>query len=261
MRAMIFRPMAIRVESVFGHLSVQGQPEPGWRKYGLPPGGCFEPEVLARLNELVGNHPGALGLELAFGRVELVCKHPGWVAFGPNGTGKLDGVKLLNGYPYKFSEGARLEVAAPARCYLALSGGIVAKNGEAEGAGRELQVGPQTGTPLSERAIFPEPHLIFRAIPGRPEFGWIFEEELIVSPQSSRAGIRLRGGEHRHDLELPSQPATFGTVQVTPGGDVIILGPDGPTLGGYPQAATVVSHDLGTLAQLKPGDRIKLRQS
>jgi allophanate hydrolase len=35
--------------------------------------------------------------------------------------------------------------------------------------------------------------------------------------------------------------------------------PDGPTVGGYPKIAVVVSGDLGRLAQLRPGDRPILR--
>jgi allophanate hydrolase subunit 2 len=64
----------------------------------------------------------------------------------------------------------------------------------------------------------------------------------------------------RHEIELPSEPSTPGTIQVTPGGDPIILGPDGPTIGGYPKIGFVVQADLGRGGQLRPGDPVRLEE-
>lgn len=79
-----------------------------------------------------------------------------------------------------------------------------------------------------------------------------------VSPVSSRVGMRLTGpnlglaadGEHR------SQPVICGTIQAPGGGELIILGPDGPTTGGYPVVGVVADHDLSRLGQLRPGEPI-----
>jgi allophanate hydrolase subunit 2 len=102
--------------------------------------------------------------------------------------------------------------------------------------------------------------LELKAMGGDPAFGWVFEREFEVSPRSDRVGVRLVGGSIRHELELPSRPATIGTVQVTPSGELIVFGPDGPTIGGYPQAATLVSASLPDVARLRPGDRVRLRR-
>jgi allophanate hydrolase subunit 2 len=44
-----------------------------------------------------------------------------------------------------------------------------------------------------------------------------------------------------------------GSIQVPPDGQPIVMLADGPTTGGYPKVATVVSADLPRLAQLLPG--------
>jgi allophanate hydrolase subunit 2 len=59
-------------------------------------------------------------------------------------------------------------------------------------------------------------------------------------------------------LELPSEPAVFGAIQVTPNGTPIILGPDGPTIGGYPKPYVVCQADLPKLAHLRTGQSVPL---
>ncbi len=55
-----------------------------------------------------------------------------------------------------------------------------------------------------------------------------------------------------------SEPSTHGTIQVTPDNQLLIHGPDGPTLGGYPKIGTIIEADLPSLAQLRPGQQIEL---
>lgn len=108
---------------------------------------------------------------------------------------------------------------------------------------------------------------------GAPEF---FTEQDIqaffaaswqVHYNSSRTGIRLigpkpswarsDGGEAgMHPSNIHDNAYAFGTVDFT--GDMpVILGPDGPSLGGFVCPATVISDDLWKLGQLKAGDQIK----
>jgi allophanate hydrolase subunit 2 len=47
-------------------------------------------------------------------------------------------------------------------------------------------------------------------------------------------------------------------VQLTPGGEPIVLMADAPTVGGYPKPAVVCAADLGRLAQHAPGDPVRL---
>jgi allophanate hydrolase subunit 2 len=49
-----------------------------------------------------------------------------------------------------------------------------------------------------------------------------------------------------------------GAVQLPPGGEPIVLGPDHTTLGGYPVPVVVIAADHGLLGQCAPGTAIRL---
>lgn len=94
-----------------------------------------------------------------------------------------------------------------------------------------------------------------------------FEHQWEVHYNSSRTGIRLigpkpewarkDGGEAGlHPSNIHDNAYAFGTVDFT--GDMpVILGPDGPSLGGFVCPATVIQADLWKLGQLRAGDRIR----
>lgn len=88
-----------------------------------------------------------------------------------------------------------------------------------------------------------------------------------VHYNSSRTGVRLigpkpdwardSGGEAgMHPSNIHDNAYAIGTVDFT--GDMpVILGPDGPSLGGFVCPATVIAADLWKLGQLKAGDKIQ----
>ena len=94
-----------------------------------------------------------------------------------------------------------------------------------------------------------------------------FTEEWEVHYNSDRTGIRLLGPKPEwartdggeaglHPSNLHDNPYAVGAVDFT--GDIpVILGPDGPSLGGFVCPTTVASADLWKLGQLKPGDKIR----
>jgi len=94
-----------------------------------------------------------------------------------------------------------------------------------------------------------------------------FASEWEVHYNSSRTGVRLigpkpdwarsDGGEAgMHPSNIHDNAYAVGTVDFT--GDMpVILGPDGPSLGGFVCPVTVISADLWKLGQLKAGDRIR----
>jgi urea carboxylase len=87
---------------------------------------------------------------------------------------------------------------------------------------------------------------------------------------SARTGIRLIGPAPRwsrsdggeaglHPSNIHDNAYAIGTVDFT--GDMpILLGPDGPSLGGFVCPVTVVQADLWKLGQLRPGDTLKFRR-
>lgn len=80
-----------------------------------------------------------------------------------------------------------------------------------------------------------------------------------VAADSNRIGYRLEGPaiELEKPLEILSRAVAFGSIQVPPGGQPIVLMADRQTTGGYPMIADVAGVDLHLLAQLKPGDRLR----
>ena len=73
---------------------------------------------------------------------------------------------------------------------------------------------------------------------------------------ADRVGCRLEGEPLRHagPSEILSDGMVPGSIQVPPDGQPIVMLADGPTTGGYPKIATVLSADLPLLAQLVPGE-------
>jgi len=108
---------------------------------------------------------------------------------------------------------------------------------------------------------------------GAPDFftdedvATFFNSEWTVHYNSSRTGIRLigpkpqwareSGGEAgMHPSNIHDNAYAIGAIDFT--GDMpVILGPDGPSLGGFVCPATVISADLWKLGQLKAGDKIR----
>jgi allophanate hydrolase len=77
-----------------------------------------------------------------------------------------------------------------------------------------------------------------------------------VGSTSDRVAGRLEGEALRHlgPAEILSDGMVPGSIQVPPDGKPIVMTADGPTTGGYPKIATVVTADLPLLAQLVPGE-------
>jgi antagonist of KipI len=83
-----------------------------------------------------------------------------------------------------------------------------------------------------------------------------------VGAASDRMGYRLAGvaleGVGRGDIA--SEAVTFGTIQLPPDGQPIVLMADRQTIGGYPRLGEVASADLPWLAQLQPGDALRFER-
>lgn len=94
-----------------------------------------------------------------------------------------------------------------------------------------------------------------------------FSTDYEVHYNSSRTGVRLigpkpewardDGGEAGlHPSNIHDNAYAIGAIDFT--GDMpIILGPDGPSLGGFVCPATIVQADIWKIGQLKPGDRVR----
>lgn len=82
------------------------------------------------------------------------------------------------------------------------------------------------------------------------------ESNFTVHPSSDRMGYLLKGADVDmvQKFDLISSAVSFGTVQLLPNGQLVILMADHQTTGGYPRLAHVVSAHLPKLAQLRTSD-------
>ncbi|MBT62092.1 MAG: urea carboxylase [Puniceicoccaceae bacterium] len=110
---------------------------------------------------------------------------------------------------------------------------------------------------------------------GAPEFftpkdiETFFENEWEVHYNSARTGVRLigpkpewartDGGEAGlHPSNIHDNAYAIGAIDFT--GDMpVILGPDGPSLGGFVCPATIIQSERWKMGQLKPGDKVRFR--
>jgi urea carboxylase len=124
---------------------------------------------------------------------------------------------------------------------------------------------PELGNQVELRVIY-GPH-------GAPDFFTeadieeFFAIQWEVHYNSSRTGVRLNGPKPQwarkdggeaglHPSNIHDNAYAFGTVDFT--GDMpVILGPDGPSLGGFVCPATVITADLWKLGQLRSGDKLR----
>lgn len=91
----------------------------------------------------------------------------------------------------------------------------------------------------------------------------LFGQAHKISNEASRMGYKLEtqlalNGENQ---EMISSAILPGTIQLTTGGQAIILLADAQTMGGYPRILRVIKEDMDTLAQMKSGDKIWLSLS
>ncbi|ACK51529.1 urea carboxylase [Methylocella silvestris BL2] len=110
---------------------------------------------------------------------------------------------------------------------------------------------------------------------GAPDFftdediGELFATDYEVHYNSARTGVRLIGPKPRfarpdggeaglHPSNIHDNAYAIGAVDFT--GDMpIILGPDGPSLGGFVCPVVIVKSDLWKMGQLRPGDKVRFR--
>ena len=154
------------------------------------------------------------------------------------------------------------------------------KTGDVLRIRRDGAVTPAAAAPLAEPdrpklereweiAVLYGPH-------GAPDFfldediETLFSTAYEVHYNSARTGVRLIGPKPKwarkdggeaglHPSNIHDNAYAVGTIDFT--GDMpIILGPDGPSLGGFVCPATLAKAELWKLGQLKPGDKVRFRR-
>ncbi|MEQ9094719.1 MAG: biotin-dependent carboxyltransferase family protein [Phycisphaerales bacterium] len=262
--------MSLRVVNVHGIATVQDLGRPGLAHQGVPIGGAADTLSLRVANLAAGNDPGDAAVELAMGELELEATKPCTVVVS-SGERPFEPVNL--------AVGKRVAVRPDdghCRAYLSVAGGIEVPRvlhsrstfrsaglggveGRALRAGDVLPIGLPGAScrniALHVRAMiaFSLQRRLLRIVTDGAE-ARLPEGLLRISPHGDRVGVRLtRAGGGPARTTGPSRGVLHGTIQAPSAGELVILGPDGPTTGGYATVGTVIAADLPAVGQFVPG--------
>jgi antagonist of KipI len=136
--------------------------------------------------------------------------------------------------------------------------------------GREMRFSLRLPVPLAVPKVedyrLSQPPWELRFLPG-PEYNLLTNEAkqklqnsiFRITKDANRMGYRLGGEalETIKDISLLSSAVTFGTIQLLPDGQLIVLMASHQTTGGYPNIGTVILIDLPALAQSGSGQLIR----
>ncbi len=271
--------------------TVQDLGRTGARSLSINPNGVMDVGAAKLVNAVIGNIDSAAVLEFHFPAPEIEFDVDTTIAIGgADFEARVDKDELQNWSSSFVRKGSVLRFAKPAsgqRAYLAVEGGLqidkwlgssstnlAARAGGCSGrkmtAGdriecstafddsASLQIG-QSIIPRYSRSptirIIAGSEFEFLTATGEITF---LREGFILTKDCDRMGYRL-SGRRLHLLDerqMVSAAVTFGTIQILPNGQLIILMADHQTSGGYPRIGNVISADLPLLAQCGPGDEI-----
>ena len=268
-----------------------------WRHQhlGINPGGVMDRFSASLANALLGKELNRPVIELHFPASQILFQKTCIVCItGGDFMAAIDDVLLPLHQPVIIKTGTMLKWKAlknGARCYLSLlndfqlekwmgSFSTNAKAGAGGFNGRKLETRDEL---IFDDLHLPEPDESFLPLPWKyndpliqsnevsvirgNEWDWLTgksKEEFLansfmISFASDRMGYRLQGEtlEQATREQLVSSAVSFGTVQLLPNGQLIILMADHQTTGGYPRIAHVTSADLPALAQKSPNNPIR----
>ncbi|KHK61563.1 biotin-dependent carboxyltransferase family protein [Pseudomonas frederiksbergensis] len=266
----------------------------GYQHIGVPVNGPMDALAQQLANLLVGNTLDRGTLEITLQGPTVRFDAGALIAItGADLGAKLNGESLQPNQAVRAKPGSVLEFGQRkfgARSYLAVAGGFTVekvlgsvstyRRGAYNGVlGRALVAGDRLGFASSfrnaprivlpaalTRSIEREAGVAIRVVPGGEWEAFtegarqnLLNSDYSISNDSERMGYRLQGAALTlvEPLELLSEAVTFGTVQVPPSGQPIVLMADRQTTGGYPRIANVISADLPLLAQRLPGEVVR----
>lgn len=271
------------------YTSVQDRGRFGGQRYGLGPAGAMDLIALAEANALVGQPVGGAAIEIGPLPAKFRAKG-GSIRIGITGAVRgmsLNGHDVANGETFLLAEGETLALRATKQgvfSYLAFEGGINAppvfgslsvhaRAGigspftRALLAGDTLEVGDATQRE-GEATLTPlvRPAGPIRVVLGPQDDHFtaasiadFLAAEWGISATSDRMGYRLEGPQltHAKGHNIISDGIAAGSVQVPGSGQPLVLLADRGTTGGYPKIATIISADLGRMAQTPAGSKVR----
>lgn len=269
--------------------TVQDLGRPGWARAGVGSSGAADRGSARLANRLVGNPEGAAVLEVTLGGLAARALRPLTVALtGATVPATVDGTPVGGCAPLELRPGAVLRLGTATsglRAYVGVRGGAdvppVLGSRSTDGlaglgpaplvAGVRLAVGPAPADPppVDVAPVRPRSSPPTLRLDLGPRADWFLpgptgrglDATFVVGQDSDRVALRLDGPPvAREDRgELPSEGLVRGAVQVPPDGRPVLFLADHPVTGGYPVLGVVREEDVDVAAQLRPGDRVRLR--
>ncbi len=207
------------------------------RRFGVPPGGPWHREAARFANTFIGNDEFAPVWEILEGTVEFQCVNGTCLAvIGTQGRVEAGGQELPLNSRFSLEQGTTLRVAGSLM--------YIADGSKTLGAAR-----------LAQTPIPPPPATLLYLPAAEP----IDLGTFMVERSSDRRGIRLSGASLTDSVDRISEPVAVGTIQRTPSGELILIGPDGPVIGGYSNIGTIIDADLDAMSLLRPGMEVQLQ--
>lgn len=262
-----------------------------FRSLGINPNGVMDRTAMRLINILLGNYENEAVLEIHYPAPKILFEGNALIALGGADFGaKIDEKFVENWQTVPVEKGQVLTFTNKTwgnRLYLSVCGGfkikdwlnskstnLKAKIGGFEG--RALQKDDRVNfkfkiqNPKLKNSLKISRHSLpynqtnkIRFIEGA-EFDLLtpfssenfLKQSFKISQYSDRMGYRLQSEPLYllQEKELVSSAVTFGTTQLLPNGQLIVLMADHQTTGGYPRIGNIVSVDLPILAQLNVND-------
>lgn len=279
--------MSLEIIKTGLHDSLQDEGRFGYQHLGINPSGAMDRIAMNLANALVGNELNEAVIELCFPAAHFVFQEAAFISLsGANFSATLNGASVPLHHLIRVPSGATLKFTKKLEgsfCYLAVRGGFQVEewlgskstNTKVKAGGWKGRV-LRKGDHISFRRMIHEQvdakvypwrakltdfysdQKSIRAFRGN-EFDWLGKtsqrdltrETFVISTQSDRMGYRLQGKglKQRTKNQLLSTAVSFGTIQLLPSGQLIILCADHQTTGGYPRVAQVIRADLVALVQ------------
>lgn len=264
------------------YTTIQDLGRKGHEIHGMPPSGAFDAHLASVANALSGNPVNTPLLEFALAGPSLRFHRDTFVTLSAYRAAYLLNGSAVPGFQaFRVAAGSTLEFNGMQGWfgYLAFSGGLAAdvvlgsastyalgRIGKRLTKGDRLSVAPGDGEPsaLPPDAVEIGETSVLRILPSIhtslfPEAALqtLFSGEYRILPNSDRMAIALEGARIPSPRVVRSAPAFPGSIQVLPSGQLLLLGPEGPTTGGYPQIAVLSRTSWTALAQSRPGRAVR----
>jgi len=274
------------------NMTIQDGGRQGWRRFGIPGAGPMDTMSFAIANALVGNRLSEPAIEFAYAGGEWVVEAASCriAVAGGDFDLRIDDrpARAYRSIVVHRHQHLRLG-SAPGRVwgYLAVAGGLdlplefgsCCTDARSVIGGQFVRpIAPNDAVPLQRDRASTEPERIANPpteSPGplritlgpqedyftRQALSAFLSEEFKVTWQQDRVAYRMEGPEltHAKGFNIISESVIPGCIQVPGSGMPIILMRDAGTNGGYPKIGTVITADLGRLAQCRPGSRVRFQ--